>query len=222
MIEALAPRIQGPTVYTADGHLQVNLGQTPPLTPPNTNSFAATDVLATQNGTDVVDLRYNPRNLTRDFQYDAQSIHMQFSDEEHLLSCENFTCFYKRIDGWEAGDPNIYGLANSLHPQGHFTMGGLQNDPFVSPGDPSFYFHHAQIDRMWAIWQAQDPKNRQYATGGTRDPFNRKLFPLNLMHCRWRNLWGSAFPFATRQRFESAAQVQNLFSVHHHHHHPYY
>ncbi|MCJ1243691.1 hypothetical protein MMC30_000888 [Trapelia coarctata] len=97
---------------------------------------------------------------------------MTFSDEEHLLSCASFTCFLKRIDGWEAGDPNIYGLAPSLHPNGHFTMGGLQNDPFVSPGDPSFYFHHAQVDRMWAIWQAQDPKGRQYAIGGTRDPFN--------------------------------------------------
>jgi tyrosinase len=96
---------------------------------------------------------------------------MTFCDEEHLLSCADFTCFLKRIDGWEAGDPNIFGLAPSLHPNGHFTMGGLQNDPFVSPGDPSFYFHHAQLDRMWAVWQAQDPA-RQYAVGGTRDPFN--------------------------------------------------
>jgi len=102
---------------------------------------------------------------------------MTFCDEEHLLSCADFDCFLKRIDGWEAGDPNLYGLAPSLHPNGHFTMGGLQNDPFVSPGDPSFYFHHAQLDRMWAIWQAQDPRNRQYAVGGTRDPFNSEWSP---------------------------------------------
>jgi tyrosinase len=37
----------------------------------------------------------------------------------------------------------------------------------VSPGDPVFYLHHAQIDRVWAIWQNLDPPNRQNTIFGT-------------------------------------------------------
>lgn len=27
--------------------------------------------------------------------------------------------------------------------------------------------HHAMIDRVWTLWQAQDPENPQYALNGT-------------------------------------------------------
>jgi tyrosinase len=37
----------------------------------------------------------------------------------------------------------------------------------MSPGDPAFYTHHAQIDRVWNIWQALDFENRQDAISGT-------------------------------------------------------
>lgn len=40
---------------------------------------------------------------------------------------------------------------------------------YGSPGDPLFYLNHAQVDRIWAIWQAQDPTTRQYAINGIRD-----------------------------------------------------
>lgn len=38
---------------------------------------------------------------------------------------------------------------------------------FASPGDPAFYLHHGMIDRVWTIWQAIDPVNRQNALAGT-------------------------------------------------------
>lgn len=31
---------------------------------------------------------------------------------------------------------------------------------FVSPGDPLFYLHHSQIDRVWWIWQLLDTQAR--------------------------------------------------------------
>jgi len=41
-------------------------------------------------------------------------------------------------------------------------MGGNPGaDPFTSPGDPAFWLHHAQVDRMYWIWQMMDLKNRQ-------------------------------------------------------------
>src|SRR5690606_29593427 len=42
-------------------------------------------------------------------------------------------------------------------------------DMFVSPGDPLFWLHHANIDRIWALWQAQDTA-RQYAIGNPIAP----------------------------------------------------
>jgi tyrosinase len=48
----------------------------------------------------------------------------------------------------------------------------LTRSQFASPGDPAFYLHHGMIDRVWTIWQALDPINRQYAISGTRTFLN--------------------------------------------------
>lgn len=36
----------------------------------------------------------------------------------------------------------------------------LLKDFYSSPGDPVFWFHHGMVDRIWAIWQFQDPEKR--------------------------------------------------------------
>lgn len=41
-----------------------------------------------------------------------------------------------------------------------------KQDFFASPGDPLFYFHHGMLDRVWWIWQMQDPENRVNAIPG--------------------------------------------------------
>jgi tyrosinase len=64
------------------------------------------------------------------------------------------------------------------HGGGHFTINGDPGgDFFTSPGDPAFYLHHGQVDRMWAYWQALDPKKRQNALTGTRTFFNNPPSP---------------------------------------------
>jgi tyrosinase len=35
---------------------------------------------------------------------------------------------------------------------------GLMTDPGLAALDPIFYLHHANIDRMWAVWNS-DPRN---------------------------------------------------------------
>ena len=45
-------------------------------------------------------------------------------------------------------------------------------DTFSSPGDPIFFLHHAQIDRLWTLWQKRDLKTRQYAISGNGTLFN--------------------------------------------------
>jgi tyrosinase len=44
----------------------------------------------------------------------------------------------------------------------------------TSPGDPIFYFHHAALDRLWWIWQMQDPAKRLNAIPtATMPPMHR-------------------------------------------------
>lgn len=45
-------------------------------------------------------------------------------------------------------------------------------DTFSSPGDPIFYLHHAQLDRLWTKWQNLNLTDRQYAISDTGTFFN--------------------------------------------------
>ncbi|EAU86324.1 hypothetical protein CC1G_08048 [Coprinopsis cinerea okayama7 len=53
-----------------------------------------------------------------------------------------------------------------IHGAGHAVVGGLMTDAWASPGDPVFYLHHANLDRVWAKWQSADKKNRLYQIAG--------------------------------------------------------
>ncbi|KAH9907265.1 Di-copper centre-containing protein [Xylariomycetidae sp. FL2044] len=55
-----------------------------------------------------------------------------------------------------------------VHGAGHYTYtGDPAGDVYISPADPMFFLHHAQIDRTWWIWQNQDPAERTSAIAGT-------------------------------------------------------
>jgi tyrosinase len=97
----------------------------------------------------------NPRCLSRNFD-PASSI--------GLLTWANAT---KIISS-----PNIAALRGNVeqlwHKNSHTFIGGEGADPFSTTNDPAFYLLHAQIDRLWGIWQAQDLKEREYAIDGNR------------------------------------------------------
>jgi hypothetical protein len=40
-----------------------------------------------------------------------------------------------------------------MHNAGHNWVGGHMGEPLESPNDPIFYLHHANVDRLWAMWQ---------------------------------------------------------------------
>ena len=47
-------------------------------------------------------------------------------------------------------------LETGPHNSGHTWVGGAMAT-MHSPADPAFWFHHAQVDRIWALWQQNYP-----------------------------------------------------------------
>jgi len=52
------------------------------------------------------------------------------------------------------------------HSAGHRSIGGVMGDVYSSPGDPLFYLHHANVDRIWWKWQMMDPHTRLHEISG--------------------------------------------------------
>ncbi|KAI4912816.1 hypothetical protein J4E90_006222 [Alternaria incomplexa] len=118
-------------------------------------------------------LGYNPRCINRDVNKNSAYLSRDEVITELLENSNDILTFQNRMQG---DFPNRY---LGVHSAGHYTVGGdAGSDFFNSPADPAFYFHHAQIDRTWWIWQNQDLENRRNAVDGTitfnNDPPSRK------------------------------------------------
>ena len=61
----------------------------------------------------------------------------------HILSQTNFDDF-------------THELETEPHNSGHNWVGG-DMATMRSPADPAFWFHHAQVDHIWALWQQEHP-----------------------------------------------------------------
>jgi tyrosinase len=44
-----------------------------------------------------------------------------------------------------------------IHNSGHVWVGGSMQGITTAPTDPVFWMHHAEIDRIWSVWQAANP-----------------------------------------------------------------
>ncbi|KAH8728712.1 hypothetical protein GQ44DRAFT_675214 [Phaeosphaeriaceae sp. PMI808] len=112
-----------------------------------------------------VGLGFNPRCLKRDI---SSWTSRQWTNDEmvtRLLDSPDIKTFWSDMQG---GVPAFANNFMGVHTAGHFTTGGDPgSDFFASPGDPWFYFHHAQIDRVWWTWQNLDPSKRTNAIYGT-------------------------------------------------------
>ncbi|KAM7201778.1 Grixazone synthase [Naviculisporaceae sp. PSN 640] len=108
---------------------------------------------------------YNPRCLERD---------LHSAEWGPLTKPSKVSVLYETCGG---SLPCFYGLMDSpftgIHSVGHYQLGGAAGDVFVSPGDPAFWLHHANLDRVWAVWQyLGDGEERVKELFGTETNFN--------------------------------------------------
>jgi len=63
------------------------------------------------------------------------------------------TSFRNVLEGFQ----NRTGSVSYNHNGVHGWVGGNMNNTLSSPYEPAFWFNHANVDRIWAIWQAVHP-----------------------------------------------------------------
>lgn len=56
---------------------------------------------------------------------------------------------------------NFTAPINGIHGSVHIWMGGTMSDASVSPADPVFWLHHANLDRLWWTWYNSPAGNHQ-------------------------------------------------------------
>ncbi|KAF6791402.1 FAD-binding domain-containing protein [Colletotrichum sojae] len=101
-------------------------------------------------------LGYNPRCLSRDL---SSYIMTNWMTNENLLnmtigrSSGNIKDFQEELQG--RFEDRFLGM----HGAGHYAVGGEAADLFSSVNDPSFFFHHAMVDRVYWLWQTLHPWN---------------------------------------------------------------
>lgn len=106
---------------------------------------------------DPFGIQYNPHCLIRSFWSQASTVGLNWDKVMGLLQSDDIHQFRGLIEADDLG----------VHVAAHEAIGGDAGDFFTSPGDPIFYLLHAQIDRLWTIWQGQDWAARTYALDGT-------------------------------------------------------
>ena len=103
---------------------------------------------------DTYGTEYNPRCLKRDFLPSASTGNLTWTNVTDLMETPDIHSFRPLMEGF-------------MHPSAHSAIGADLFDLFSSPSDPAFFFLHSQIDRLWTVWQGQDPTTRTNALDGT-------------------------------------------------------
>jgi tyrosinase len=60
-------------------------------------------------------------------------------------------------------------VLEGFHNEVHGWVGGAMGSIMVSPADPLFWMHHAQVDRLWSVWQSMPSNARKAPTLRGRD-----------------------------------------------------
>jgi hypothetical protein len=75
-------------------------------------------------------------------------------DKDPFTSAAPDTSFRNILEGWVRRSGGV----SNLHNSAHGWIGGNMNNFFTSPFEPAFWLNHANVDRIWATWQAVHPR----------------------------------------------------------------
>jgi len=100
----------------------------------------------------------NPRCITRKFKAESFGF-LNTSSETDLLEQPDFSMLSLVIQ-------ELPSRPEALHGAGHTAIGGTMVDVFCAPGDPLFYMHHTNLDRIYWEWQKRDLLVRLHQVGG--------------------------------------------------------
>lgn len=99
--------------------------------------------------------------------YTSYCLSRDFTDENWVYANTTYSdaCFAKAnySDVWSC-------WSKYPHISAHASVGGTMLDQAASPGDPIFFLHHTNLDRLWWEWQAQDLPARLYEMSGRSIP----------------------------------------------------
>ena len=147
----------GPFVDTSE----FNVTNVPPKIPGKTGGGCVQDgpfVDMTVTLGPGASLDSNPRCLRRDFSYWLISRTLTQDVVDWTLAATTYGEFDHRLQG-----TGIEPEGMTIHAGGHLGVGGDIGEignMYSSPGDPLFYLHHANLDRLWNQWQRVDFTNR--------------------------------------------------------------
>ncbi len=77
---------------------------------------------------------------------------------EALLSLSSYRDFYEALESGLTVNP----MVGPMHNQLHGWVGGHMAVPRVSPFDPIFPLNHANVDRLWDLWQRRDHRGPSF------------------------------------------------------------
>lgn len=91
----------------------------------------------------------------------TQLKNVQFSDP----NVADYVRFTFALEGWgERPDGSDLPAHNHVHDW----VGGIMANTSYSPTDPIFWLHHAEVDRLWSIWQTRFPNAHPPLSGADR------------------------------------------------------
>ncbi|KAK6527484.1 hypothetical protein TWF694_004472 [Orbilia ellipsospora] len=117
-----------------------------------------------------------PRCLSRDFSFYFTNRYLQCNQTLATLKAANFYLFDQIVEGGPSFE------LSGVHGGGHYGIGGLfgiMGDLYVSPGDPSFWLHHANLDRVWWSWQQMNWPARKTDISGPSVIMDYNNFKVN-------------------------------------------
>jgi tyrosinase len=106
----------------------------------------------------------NPLSVTRAHGINhGQALSRAVTSAKHALACKSYvgtTEFGGGITGLGQMSGQYGQLESQPHNLVHDAVGGRQgimSDPLAAAGDPIFWLHHANIDRLWEVWLKRRP-----------------------------------------------------------------